>query len=70
MIQIEDRILVRTPLRQTFRFAARPENMPRWNQTVLESTLKGPLRRGAVVEQRHDPGALASRFVHRALVQA
>jgi hypothetical protein len=54
VIEIEDRVLVPSPLRSTFRFAARPENMPLWNPVVLESRVVGRLRPGAEVVQRID----------------
>jgi hypothetical protein len=60
MIEIEDRVLVKASLRPTFRFAARPENMPQWNRVVLESVVIGPLRRGTTVVQRVD--LLGRRF--------
>jgi uncharacterized membrane protein len=57
MITIEESLAIERPLRQVFRLASRPENMPRWNSAVLESRLVGVLREGAKVVQRiHLPG--------------
>jgi carbon monoxide dehydrogenase subunit G len=50
-VKIEEVTLVKVPRSEAFRFAALPENMPRWNPGVIESTAIGPLGKGTTVVQ-------------------
>jgi carbon monoxide dehydrogenase subunit G len=60
VVQIEESIDILLPLEDVFMFAAHPENMPRWNPVVKESTLVGSLEEGATVRQSID--VLGRRF--------
>ena len=51
MIEIEESVFVELPPSRVFRFAGRPQNMPRWNPAIRHSRTVGPLREGAEVEQ-------------------
>ena len=52
MLQVEDRVSIGSSPGVVFRFASRPQNMPRWIPSVVESRLIGHLRPGATVVQR------------------
>ena len=52
MLQVEDRISIGSSPGAVFGFASRPQNMPRWIPSVVESRLIGRLRPGATVVQR------------------